>query len=134
MRKRTLILDFKDTPTRGDTTRSYDGRTGWLRTPLNVLGEYELSGGELDGTTLDAEMSFPGRIRQFLTNLRVSLPATISDIAEPSSQAKETNVVIGQDRLVDVVQGTAAEALFQVTDRPGCDAGRLWRLSRRKRN
>ena len=32
--QRTLILDFKDTPGRGDTTRSYDGHIGWLRTPL----------------------------------------------------------------------------------------------------
>jgi hypothetical protein len=59
--QRTLIIDFKDTPGRGDTTRSYDGRTGWLRTPLNVLGEYELSGGELDGARLDAQLSFPGK-------------------------------------------------------------------------
>jgi hypothetical protein len=126
---RTLILDFKDTPTRGDTTRSYDGRTGWLRTPLNVLGEYELSGGELDGTTLDAEMSFPGRIRQFLTNLRVSLPATISDIPEPSSQAKDANVVIGQDRLVDVVQGTGPRGLL-VTLYFDHESGLLVRLKR----
>lgn len=104
--QRTLIMDFKDAPGRGDTTRSYDGHTGWLRTPLNVLGEYELSGGELDGARLDALMSFPGQIKQFLTKLRVSLPTTISDLPAPSSQlSKEDNVLIGQDRLVDVVQG-----------------------------
>ena len=104
--QRTLILDFKDVPDRGDTTRTYNGHAGWLRTPLNVLGEYELSGGELDGARLDAEMSFPGRIRQILTKLRVGLPTTISDLPAPSSQeSKEENVGIGQDRLVDVVQG-----------------------------
>jgi hypothetical protein len=104
--QRTLIIDFKDTPGRGDTTRTYNGRTGWLRTPLNVLGEYELSGGELDGAHLDALMSFPGRIREFLTKPRVGLPVTISDLPAPSSQAsKEENVMIGQDRLVDMVQG-----------------------------
>ena len=58
--QRTMILDFKDAPGRGDTTRTYDGRTAWLRTPLNVLGEYELSGGELDGARVDAFLSFPG--------------------------------------------------------------------------
>jgi hypothetical protein len=99
--QRTLLIDFKDTPGRGDTTRSYDGHTGWLRTPLNVLGEFELSGGELDGARLDAEMSFPGQIKQILTKLRVSLPATISDLPAPSSQAsKDDTVGIGQDRLV----------------------------------
>lgn len=111
--QRTLILDFKDTPGRGDTTRTYDGRTAWLRTPLNVLGEYELSGGELDGARLDAEMSFPGQMTQFLTNLRVSLPTTISDLPAPSSQAsKEANFGIGQDRLVDVVQGNGPREML----------------------
>jgi hypothetical protein len=111
--QRSLIIDFKDTPGRGDTTRSYDGRTGWLRTPLNVLGEYELSGGELFGARLDAEMSFPGKIKQILTNLRVSLPTAISDLPAPSSQeSKEANVSIGQDRLVDVVQGNGPGGLL----------------------
>jgi hypothetical protein len=111
--QRTLILDFKDTPTRGDTTRSFDGQTAWLRTPLNVLGEYELSGGELDGAKFDAAMSFPGQIKQVLSNFHVGLPQTISDLPEPSSQAsKDANVVIGQDRLTDVVQGTGPRGLL----------------------
>ncbi len=111
--QRTLIIDFKNTPGRGDTTRSFDGRTGWLRTPLNVVGEYELSGGELDGARLDAEMSFPGRIREFLTNLRVSLPVTISELPAPESQmSKEENVGIGQDKLVDVVQGDTPRGML----------------------
>ncbi len=111
--QRTLKIDFTDSPGRGDTTRSYDGRTGWLRTPLNVLGEYELSGGELDGARLDAQMSFPGQIKQILTKLRVSLPTTISDLPAPSSQvSQEANVGIGQDRLVDVVQGNGPRDLL----------------------
>jgi hypothetical protein len=104
--QRTLVIDYKDAPGRGDTTRSDNGKIGWLRTPLNVLGEYELSGGELDGARLDALMSFPGDIKKFLTKLRVGLTTTISDLPAPSSQAsKEENVMLGQDRLVDVVQG-----------------------------
>jgi photosynthetic reaction center cytochrome c subunit len=111
--QRTLVIDFKDTPGRGDTTRSYDGRIGWLRTPLNVLGEYELSGGELDGARLDAEMSFPGQIKQILTKLRVSLPTTINELPAPSSQAsKVASVGIGQDRLVDAVQGNGPRDLL----------------------
>lgn len=111
--QRALIIDFKDTPGRGDTTRSYDGRAGWLRTPLNILGEFELSGGELDGARLDAELSFPGQIKQTLTKLRVSLPTTISDLPAPSSQAStEENAGIGQDRLVDVVQGNGPRDLL----------------------
>ncbi len=111
--QRTLILDFKDTPGRGDTTRTYDGRAAWLRTPLNVLGEYELSGGELDGARVDAFMSFPGQIKQILTRLRVGLPANISDLPAPSSQAsKQENISIGQDRLVDVVQGDGPRGML----------------------
>jgi len=111
--QRSLIINFKNTPGRGDTTRTYDGHRGWLRTPLNVLGEYELSGGELDGARLDALLSFPGQIKQVLTKLRVGLPATISDLPAPSSQSsKEENVGIGQDRLVDVVQGNGPHDLL----------------------
>ena len=111
--QRTLIIDYTDTPGRGDTTRSYDGRRGWLRTPLNILGEYELSGGELDGARLDAQMSFPGQIRQILTKLRVSLPTTISDLPAPSSQSsQQENFGIGKDRLVDVVQGVGPRDLL----------------------
>jgi len=71
--QRTLIIDYKDAPGRGDTTRTFDGQSAWLRTPMNVLGEYELSGGELAGAKLDAMLSFPGQMKQFLTKLRVGL-------------------------------------------------------------
>ncbi len=104
--KHTTLIDFKDTPDRGDQIRSYNGQVGWIRTPLNVLGEYQLTGGELDGAKLDAQLAFPGQIKQVLTSLRVSLPLTISDLPGPSSQtANETGTGIGKDRLVDVVQG-----------------------------
>src|SRR5712691_1355684 len=36
--KRATIILFKEAPGRGDQIRTYDGRTGWVRTPLNVLG------------------------------------------------------------------------------------------------
>lgn len=128
--QRTLIIDFKDTPGRGDTTRSYDGHRGWLRTPLNILGEYEQSGSELDGARFDALMSFPGQIKQVLSKLRVSLPATISDLPAPSSQSsKEENVGIGQDRLVDVVQGNGPRDLL-VTLYFDHDSGLLLRVIR----
>ena len=128
--QRALIIDFKDTPGRGDTTRSYDGHRAWLRTPLNILGEYELSGGELDGARLDALMSFPGQIKQVLARLRVSLPTTISDLPAPSSQSsKEENAGIGQDRLVDVVQGNGPRDLL-VTLYFDHDSGLLLRIIR----
>jgi photosynthetic reaction center cytochrome c subunit len=101
--QRTVVIEFTDA-NRGNATRSFDGRVGWLRTPLSVLDEYEISGSELEGARLDAQLSFPGQIKQLLTNLRVGSPTTISDLPAPSSQAPVP--MFGQDRAVQVVQGT----------------------------
>jgi hypothetical protein len=105
--QRATFIDFPDEPQRGDSVRTYDGHAGWLRTPLTVLGEYELTGGELDGARIDAMLSFPGQIKEALSSLRVSLSTTISDLPAPSSQSSNAAAVatIGQDRLVNVVQG-----------------------------
>src|SRR6266542_5386198 len=85
--QRTMIIEFKDNPGRDNAVRSFDGRIGWMRTPLSVLGEYEVSGSELDGARVDAQLSFPAQIKQVLTNLRAGFPTTISDLPAPSSQA-----------------------------------------------
>jgi len=77
--KRTTIIEFKDAPDRGDSTRSYNGSAGWLKTPLTVLGEYALSGSELDGARLDAMLGFPGQIKTVFTNPRVGFPSSIDD-------------------------------------------------------
>src|SRR5689334_16110329 len=77
--QRSTLIAFPKNPDR-HTTRTYNGRVGWLETPLTILGAYELTGGELDGARLDAQLAFPGQMKQALTNLRVSLPTTISDL------------------------------------------------------
>jgi photosynthetic reaction center cytochrome c subunit len=111
--KRTTWIEFKAETGRGDSIRSYNGRAGWIKTPLAVLTEYELTGSELDGARLDAQLSFPGQIKQALTNLRVSAPATISDLPGPSSQtAADQNIGIGKDRLVNVVQGNGPKGVL----------------------
>jgi hypothetical protein len=111
--KRATIIVFKEAPGRGDQIRTYDGRTGWVRTPLNVLGEFQLSGGDLDGARVDAQLSFPGQIKQLLTNLKTGPPATISDLPAPSSQSSlQKDVTLGQTHDVDVVQGTGPRGLL----------------------
>lgn len=111
--QRTTKIEFKAETGRGDEVRAYNGAIGWIKTPLAVLTDYQLSGGELDGARLDAELSFPGQIKQVLINLRVSLPVTISDLPAPSSQTgKEASDGIGQDRPVNVVQGTGPRGLL----------------------
>ena len=106
--KRATFIDFPDEPARGDSVRTFNGKTGWLRTPLTILNEYELTGSELDGARIDAQLAFPTQIKEVLSTLRVSLPATISDLPAPSSQSSQAaqKPVIGHDRLVNVVQGT----------------------------
>jgi hypothetical protein len=70
--KRATIIVFKQAPGRDDNARTFDGKVGWIRTPLSVLGEYELTGSELDGARFDAELGFPGQIKQLLKNWRAS--------------------------------------------------------------
>jgi hypothetical protein len=111
--KRATIILFKEAPGRGDQIRTYDGRIGWVRTPLNVLGEFQLSGGDLDGARLDAQLSFPGQIKQVLTNLKTGPPATIADLPAPSSQSSlQSDVTLGQSHDVDVVQGNGPRGLL----------------------
>ena len=75
--QRTVLITFPASPDRGDQTRAYDGHTGWINTPRSVLGEYEVTGTELDGQRLEAQLAFPGQIKQVLTNLRTGFDETI---------------------------------------------------------
>src|SRR5262249_47951003 len=77
--QRTTLITFKEHPDRGDSVWAFDGRTGWIKTPRGLLGDYELFGGELDGARLEAQMAFPGQIKQALSNWRVGLRRTIGD-------------------------------------------------------
>jgi hypothetical protein len=111
--KRATIILFKQETGRGDQIRSYDGAAGWIRTPLNVLGEYQLNGSPLDGARLDAQLSFPGQIKQILTNLKTGSPTSITDLPAPASQSLlQQDITQGQTHSVDVVQGTATRGLI----------------------
>ena len=110
--KRATIAIFKKETNRGDQIRAYDGKTGWVRTPLNVVGEYQLNGSDLDGYRFDAQLSFPGQIKQVLTNLRTGPPTAISDLPGPSSQTSLQEDSTIQNHSVDVVQGTGSRGLL----------------------
>ena len=56
--QRTILISYKDTQ-RPASSWSFDGRTGWIKTPRGLLGDYELIGNELDGARLEAQLSFP---------------------------------------------------------------------------
>jgi hypothetical protein len=92
--QRAVIIAFKEHPERGGSTRAYNGKVGYVQSPRGLLGEYDVIGSELDGLKLDAQLAFPGQIKQVLTNLRVGNPDSLN----------------GKD--VDVVQGTGSNGLL----------------------
>jgi len=72
---RTTILHTLD----GDNTTTYDGRAGWIAAPHRPVPVLALTGGELDGVKLDAELLFPARIKDTLGGWRVGVPTEIDD-------------------------------------------------------
>ncbi len=111
--QRALYIKFDPSTGRTDSDRVFDGVSGWIKTPLAVLTDYQLNGAELDGAKLDAELSFPAQIKQVLTNLRAGLDTSISDLPGPSSQTgSQHGAEPMQDRLVNVVQGTGPRGLL----------------------
>ena len=73
----------------GDSTTTLNGGAGWMASPDKPVPLLTmLPGAELDGARLDAELLFPSRIKQALTQWRVGFPVTAID-----------------DRDVQVVQG-----------------------------
>ncbi len=77
--KRSTYISFPEYPDRGMSVRTFDGRTGWMATPLAIVQKYELTGSERDGARLDAQLAFPAQIKTALTLLRVGLPTTINE-------------------------------------------------------
>ena len=97
----------------GDRTMGYNGREGWMTAsqserpfPVEVF-----TGQELDGTRLEVELTFPTRIKQALTGVRVGFQASIND------------------RDAQVVQGTTAGGAL-VTLYFDSETGLLTRLMR----
>lgn len=84
----TTIIHRSD---RAQNITTFDGHNGWVVMTNTRLPVKPLSGGELDGAHLDAEMFFPVNVKQYLTNWRVGFPLTTVD-----------------EHLVQVVEGTAA--------------------------
>jgi len=65
----------------GETTTTFDGRSGWQASPIETKPApvIALTGGNLEGTALEAELSFPGQITQVLTNWIVGPVPVIGD-------------------------------------------------------
>jgi outer membrane lipoprotein-sorting protein len=86
--QRTTIVHTQS----GDTTTTFDGRSGWVAAVDKPVTLLPLSpGGEADGARLDADLAFPAHIKTDLSGWRVGFPLTAID-----------------DRPVQIVQGTGA--------------------------
>jgi hypothetical protein len=109
--QRAVHITFPQEPERGEETRAYDGRVGWVNTPRSVIGEYQVTGTELDGQRLEAELAFPGQIKQVLTGLRTGTDDNLDG------------------HIVHVVQGNGPRGLL-VTLYFDKDSGLLRRLIR----
>ncbi len=75
--QRTTILHSQY----GDQTTVFDGRAGWVAAPSEVkpMPVMALTGGNLQGTGIEAELSFPGRIKQVLGGWSVGPLTVIGD-------------------------------------------------------
>jgi photosynthetic reaction center cytochrome c subunit len=65
--------------TSGDSTTTFDGRVGWIAAPHRPVPVLAVAGADLDGLRVDAELSFPARIKQIATKWRVGRPVAIAD-------------------------------------------------------
>jgi hypothetical protein len=77
--QKTTTIFFKEHPDRGTSAWTFNGKVGWMSVPRGLLGEYELSGGNLDGARLEAQLGFPGQIKTIITNWRTGTPESIGD-------------------------------------------------------
>lgn len=65
----------------GDSTTTFDGRAGWIAAPEaeKPVPLLPITGQELEGVKLEAELLFPAGIKQALTRWRVGPPAVINE-------------------------------------------------------
>jgi hypothetical protein len=65
----------------GNITWVFDGSNGWVAAPAVTapVPVVPLTGGELGGARVEAELAFPARLKQMLVEWRVGDPAIIND-------------------------------------------------------
>jgi photosynthetic reaction center cytochrome c subunit len=80
-----------------ESTVTYDGKNGWMFARTTTVPMLTLTGGNLDGAKADAELTFPGGIKQDLANLNANYPETDID-----------------DKPVSIVSGTVGKSLVKL--------------------
>ncbi len=103
----------------GASTTTFDGREAWIASADKPVPMILLTGGDLDGARLDADLSFPALLKQDLTKLHTGFPPVTLDghatqvvegIAPGGTRVKlffdkQTGLLVRQARLIDTVVG-----------------------------
>ena len=65
----------------GQTVNAFDGRSGWIAAPSTdkPFPVMAVTGQELEGVRVEAQLLFPARIKESLTRWRVGVPALLDD-------------------------------------------------------
>ena len=85
--QRTMIIHTLD----GDNTTVVNAREGWVAAPHKPLPLLALADGDLDGVRLDAQLSFPAKIKDTFRTWRVGASTEINDRAVQVVQGATTN-------------------------------------------
>jgi photosynthetic reaction center cytochrome c subunit len=118
----------------GDSSAIYDGRQGWVAGPIELVPVtvLPLTGADLAGARLDAQLSFPEQIKQALTDWRGGFPALSIDgkpvdvIEGKASDGarvklyfdKQTGLLVRQARYTDTAVGTVTTHVVYSDYRP----------------
>ncbi len=103
----------------GDNLAAYDGHEGWVAASDKPISPVVLTGGDLDGSRLDADVAFPTQLKQDLSNLHVGFPPltlnghavqVVEGTAAGGTRVKlyfdkTTGLLTRQTRLVNTVVG-----------------------------
>jgi photosynthetic reaction center cytochrome c subunit len=103
----------------GDNTTTYDGHEAWIASADRPQPFILLSGGDLDGAKLDADLSFPATLKQNLSKWHVGFPPVTIDghavqVVEGTAAGgttvklffdKQTGLLVRQARFIDTMIG-----------------------------
>jgi hypothetical protein len=103
----------------GTATTTYDGREAWIASVNEPVPMILLTGGDLDGARLDAELAFPSTLKQNLSKWHAGFPPVmIGDhtalVVEGTAAGgtrvklffdKDSGLLLRQTRLIDTVVG-----------------------------
>ena len=103
----------------GPSTTTYDGREAWIASADKPVPLIILTGGDLDGARVDADLAFPATLKQDLSNWHVGFPPVTIDnhavqVVEGTAPGgtrvklffdKDSGLLIRQARFINTVVG-----------------------------